>query len=204
MIDTIIFDIGNVLVDFDWGEYINNIFTNKETVSAVRDALFGSSFWSELDRGVLSRDELLEGFRKRANGYAEEIRIAFDRVGDALTCFDYTIPWIKELKARGFRVLYLSNYSHHVTQCNPKVLEFTDHMDGGIFSCNVKLIKPDRRIYEKLITQYSLIPENCIFIDDNADNIKAANKLGINAIRFTDYNSVHAELDKLPSPEAES
>ena len=196
MIKTVIFDIGNVLVDFDWGEYISKLFDEK-TYKTVREALFGSPLWNELDRGVMSRDELLEAFAKRAEGYDEEIRIAFDRVGDALKQKDYAVAWIKELKERGYKVLYLSNYSHHVMQCNPSVLNFTDYMDGGIFSCMVKLIKPDRRIYEKLIERYSLVPEECVFIDDNADNIKAAGELKIKTVHFKTYEQAKKELEEI-------
>lgn len=193
MINTVIFDIGNVLVDFDWGEYIRNLF-DKKTYEIVKDALFGSPLWNEIDRGVMSRDELLEAFGKRAPGYENEIRIAFDRVGDALVQRSYAIPWIRELKAKGLRVLYLSNYSHHVMQCNPSVLSFTDYMDGGIFSCMVKLIKPDPLIYKALLKQYSLKPEECVFIDDNAANITAAAALGINCIHFKSYEQAYNEL----------
>ncbi|MGN0181059.1 MAG: HAD family hydrolase [Candidatus Ornithomonoglobus sp.] len=196
MINTVIFDIGRVLVDFDWGEYIYNLFDRK-TAEIVKDAIFGGSFWNELDRGVLSRDEMLEGFNKKAPEYENEIRIAFDRVGDALALRDFTIPWIRELKARGLRVLYLSNYSHHVTQCNPKVLSFTDYMDGGIFSCNVKLIKPDRRIYERLIELYRLTPSECVFVDDSAANIDAAKELGINTVHYESYEQAYNELNEL-------
>lgn len=196
MINTVIFDIGNVLVDFDWGAYISKLF-DEETYLIVKDALFGSKLWNEIDRGVMSRDELLEAFGKRAPGYEEQIRIAFDRVGDSVKQHEYAIPWIEELKSKGLKVLYLSNYSHHVTQCNPSVLSFTDHMDGGVFSCMVKLIKPDHRIYEALFKQYGLKPAECVFIDDNAANIAAANELGLNTIHFTGYDEAYAKLNSM-------
>lgn len=196
MIRTVIFDIGNVLVDFDWGEYISNLFDAK-TYAIVKDALFGSPLWNEVDRGVMSRDELLAAFNKRAPGFENEIRIAFDRVGDALKQRDYAIPWIRELKAKGLRVLYLSNYSHHVMQCNPSVLSFTDCMDGGIFSCMVKRIKPDPQIYRALLTQYALKPEECVFIDDNAANIAAADALGIRTVHFQSCEQAYSELNSM-------
>ncbi|MDD6762507.1 MAG: HAD-IA family hydrolase [Clostridiales bacterium] len=196
MINTVIFDIGMVLLDFDWGEYIYRLF-DRETAETVREAIFGGSLWNELDRGVMSRDEMLAGFAANAPGYENEIRIAFDRVGDALGQRDFTVPWIKELKSKGLRVLYLSNYSHHVMQCNPKALSFTDYMDGGIFSCNVKLIKPDHRIYERLMEEYGLTPSECVFIDDNAANIAAAGELGISTVLYKDYEQAYNELNKI-------
>lgn len=194
MINTVIFDIGNVLVDFDWGKYIDKLFDAK-TAEIVRNAIF-NDFWNELDRGVLSRDELLEGFMANAPNHVEQVRIAFDRVGDALAQKSYAKAWIKELKEKDIRVLYLSNYSHHVMQCNPSVLDFTDYMDGGIFSCNVKLIKPDFHIYEKLIELYNLTPSECVFIDDNSANIKTADEMGFNTIHFKSYEQAYADLQK--------
>ena len=53
MINTVIFDIGNVLVSFDWGEYIYDMFEDKDTCKAVRNALFVSDFWNELDLSLI-------------------------------------------------------------------------------------------------------------------------------------------------------
>lgn len=193
MIDTIIFDIGNVLIDFDWGEYIYSLF-DKQTADIVKNAIF-SEFWNEIDRGVLSDEEMIQGFIKRAGGYENEIRLAFAEVGRALAQRDYAIPWIRKLKSEGYRVLYLSNYSTHVMKSNPDALSFVNYMDGGVFSCEVKLIKPDPAIYKLLCDKYKLNPKNAVFIDDNAANIAAANVFGLNTVHFKDYNSARDELD---------
>lgn len=197
MIKNVIFDIGNVLVGFDWGEYIMDMFDDEKTCLAVRDALFGSDFWNELDRGVLSRAEMLEGFAKRAPGYEREIETAFDAVGRAFSDRAYSVPLIDELKDRGFRVLYLSNYSRHVMAANPEAISFTKRMDGGVFSCEVQLIKPDPRIYKAICDKYGLVPEECVFIDDNEANIKAAEAFGMSAVHFKDYEQARSELENV-------
>lgn len=194
MINTVIFDIGNVLVSFDWGEYIYDMFEDKDTCKAVRNALFGSDFWNELDRGVLTREEMLSGFFDRAPGYEKEIELAFDNVGQALAGRSYTVPLINELKDRGCKVLYLSNYSRHVMNANPEVLDFIKYTDGGVFSCDVKLIKPDPKIFGVICEKYDLSPEECVFIDDNAANILAAGKFGMKTIHFQNYDQAYREL----------
>ena len=197
MIKNVIFDIGNVLISFDWGEYIKELFDDEKTYLTVRDAIFGSDFWNELDRGVLSRSEMLEGFGKRAPGYEKEIEKAFDMVGRALSGRPYTIPLIGELHSRGLKVLYLSNYSRHVMAANPDVPEFTKHMDGGIFSCEVKLIKPDPLIYKAICDKYGLTPGECVFIDDNEANIKAADTFGMKTVHFKNYDQAYKELNDI-------
>lgn len=197
MINTIIFDIGNVLVNFDWGDYIYDLFDDKETCQKVKDALFGSDFWNELDRGVLTREEMLKGFSDRAPGFEKEIELAFDHVGAALSSCEYTVPLLNVLKSRGYRLLYLSNYSRHVMNANPEVLDFIKYMDGGVFSCDVKLIKPDPAIFRVICDKYSLDPSECVFIDDNAANITAAKRAGFNTVRFLDYAQARSELERI-------
>lgn len=196
MINTIIFDIGRVLVDWNWEEYLNNLF-DKDTAKAVGKAYFLHPDYNEFDRGVLTTEEILQRFIKTAPDIEKEIRICFSRMGETVVQRDTAIPWIKELKERGYRVLFLSNYSYQMRELNPEALSFIEYMDGGVFSCDVKLIKPDPEIYKCILDKYNLNPNECIFIDDNRDNIDTAKSLGINAIQYITYNQVREEMEKL-------
>ena len=80
------------------------------------------------------------------------------------------------------RVLYLSNYSKHTMESNPGALDFLPYMDGGIFSCDVRINKPDPRIYQLLIDKYNLDPGTCIYIDDKQTNVDVAVGLGMKGI----------------------
>ena len=150
MIRNVILDIGRVLIGFEWMDYIHKLF-DEETGQRVTDALWKTQYWWELDRAVLSEEEILEMFYSVEPDLKDEIKEAFDRVGECMTRCDYAIPWIEDLKERGYKVYYLSNYSEHLMQANPDVLDFLPHMDGGVFSCYVQLIKPDPEIYRKII-----------------------------------------------------
>ena len=55
---TIIFDIGYVLVDYDWNEYLRTIFSDEHTIEVVADALYNHGVWNELDRGVWTDEQL--------------------------------------------------------------------------------------------------------------------------------------------------
>ena len=195
MIKTVVFDIGKVLIGFEWGEYVRSLF-DEETAAKVTHAMFGSRYWHELDRAVLSEEEILELFYETEPEYKAEIDKAFERVGECVTRRDWAIPLIESLKARGYRVLYLSNYSEYVMASNPSALDFLPHMDGGIFSCDEKVIKPDPEIYRRLIAKYDLVPERCLFIDDNPDNVDAARAQGLQSFVFEDYDQMCAALER--------
>lgn len=195
-IKAVVFDIGNVLVGFDWMNFMRSRF-DETTVEAVNRAMWESGIWNEMDRGILNEEEILDEMTARAPEYAPQIREAYYGCGSCITRKDYAIPWIEELKARGYRVLFLSNYSEHVKSLNPEALDFLPHMDGGVWSCDTGLVKPFRKIYRILMEKYSLAPSEWVFLDDNPANIAAARGLGIPGILFqkTDPGASKVELE---------
>ena len=76
-------------------------------------------------------------------------------------------------------------------------LEFDKYCDGGIYSYQDKLIKPEPEFYKLLCDRYSLVPEECLFFDDLERNIKAAKECGFNAFIFTNKDEAEEELRKL-------
>lgn len=189
MITTIIFDIGNVLVDFCWKEFIAGFGYDEAIQERIAKASVLNEDWGEYDRGLLTEDEIIDRFVENDPGIAEELRRTYRSLNGLLKQMDYAKPWIGELKARGFKVLYLSNFSEKAERECAKELDFIPLTDGGILSHKVKLIKPDIKIYELLTATYSLIPSECLFFDDTPRNVEAARKHGYNAEVFTDMEA---------------
>ena len=77
---------------------------------------------------------------------------------------------------------------------SPEALDFIPYTDGGILSYEVKLIKPEREIYEMLLSRYDLKAEECVFVDDRKRNCEGAEKVGIKAILFENKEQVENEL----------
>lgn len=197
MIKTIIFDIGNVLVTFAWYEHHRALGYDDETIEKIRKATLLTPAWSEYDLGILSDDEVVDLFVKNDPSIEKELRESHTDFSDLVTKLDYAIPWICDLKKKGYQVLYLSNFPQKaLDECGP-ALDFVPYTDGGIFSCHVKLIKPDARIYEALLAKYNLIPSECVFIDDTQVNIDSAKNLGIHGIVFRSYKQACEELAAL-------
>ena len=195
MIKTVVFDIGKVLTGFEWDDYVRSLF-DEETAEKVTHAMFGSHYWHELDRAVLNEEEILELFYSNEPEYKAEIDEAFARVGECVSKRDWVVPLIESIKERGYKVLFLSNMSEHVIDSNPEAFAFTEHMDGGIYSCHVHSIKPDAEIYEKLFERYDLLPWECLFIDDTMANVTAAKSLGMKAIQYVDPEQIKMNIDQ--------
>ncbi len=199
MIDTVIFDVGNVLTHFAWQEFIRSFGYSEDICKRIGSATVGSPYWKEYDRGVMSDDEIVSSFVSCDPGVEKEIREVMHDLHGIVTPADYAKEWIGALKSKGLRVLYLSNFSLKAFNECRDALDFIPYTDGGIFSYSVRLIKPDPAIYRCLIEKYDLSPEHCVFIDDLEENIEAAASLGFQTILFDDYGSVAERLDNMIS-----
>lgn len=199
MIRNIIFDIGNVLAGFVWEEFFKSFGFSDEVFEKLADATVRSDFWNEMDRGKLTDDQLLEGFIQNDPSIEKELRQVFENVTDMIRRYDYAIPWLKELKEKGYHVYYISNFAHKAHVECEKALDFLEEMEGGILSYQDRLIKPDPEIYRLLCSRYGLKAEECIFIDDTERNVLAAQKEGMKGLIFHTLEQTKKELDQLLS-----
>lgn len=202
MIKNVIFDIGNVLVGFDWKDFYKSFGYTDEIVERIADATVRDPFWNEIDRGVMSEEEILEGFIKKDPEIEAEIRETYADYSELLHQFEYTKGLIKDLQNKGFKVYCLSNMSYKaVREC--KALDFLPMLDGYVLSCDVKLIKPDNAIYELFLDKYGLNANECVFFDDLQKNIEGAKKAGIHGIVFKDLKSAISDFEALVKKESQ-
>ena len=200
MIKNIIFDVAGVLVDFKWKERFKELGVPEEEIEPLAAATLNSRVWPEFDRGVWSDDEVLLGLIKDAPEKEQWIRLIWDRVSVSVTCRSYTRPWIRFLKEQGYHVYLLSNWPGKIYDERAEELSFEKETDGAIFSYRVKMIKPDREIYEKVLSEYGLKAEECVFIDDTKINLPVPESMGIHTIQFVQYEQVVKDLEKLGVP----
>lgn len=195
MIKNIIFDVGRVLVKWEPQKTMRELGMTESEIEAVSDALFTSGLWNETDRSVLPDEEVFRQFVERAPEQEKNIRLFWENLDKAIVQFDYVIPWMRALKKAGYRIYILSNYgkwTYDSTKDN--ALSFLSEVDGGIFSYEIKIIKPDIKIYQALLEKYNLNPEECVFMDDLEANIAGAKAAGINGIVFTSKEDAEKQL----------
>ena len=197
MIKTIIFDIGNVLMDFNFQICFRAYAPDEETYQKIVKATVQSPVWAEFDRGIWTDEEILEGFIQNEPSIEPILRKMFERLEGIIRQRDYAIPWIKELKSRGYQVLVLSNFPKKVYDLFQDEMTFLNEVDGGILSYRDRVIKPDKEIYTLLMERYDLIPQECVFLDDLEVNLKTAKELGMYTILFQTKELALDEMRKL-------
>lgn len=197
MINTIIFDIGNVLAAFCWQKFYKQFNFSDEVYQKLANATVLNKDWNEFDKSALTEEEILNLFIENAPSIETEIREVYKDFNGTIEVFDYTLDWIKHFKNKGFKVLILSNFSSkQYRECADK-LYFLKEVDGAVLSFKEKLIKPDDAIYQLIINRYDLVPNQCIFIDDREENISAAIKNRINGIVFKSFEQANTDINKL-------
>ena len=197
MIKNIVFDVGKVLVSYEPEQYLKKIGYDEEICAQVMKAVFNSQLWIENDRGSLSIKELEDSFVANAPRYESYIREVFRNAGGTIDLLPHTMKWVKDLKARGYHLYIISNYGEYLYQQTEHKMQFLPYMDGVIFSYRHKMIKPEKAIYEKLLSEFHLNPEECVFIDDCLKNVEAAKKVGLYGIQFKNFEQANDELEKL-------
>lgn len=186
MINTIIFDMGNVLIDFRWKALYHEMGLEGEKFDKMARATVLDPVWNEFDRGEWTDEEILEGFIRNAPDMEKELRDFYgDRFRGLLRKYDYTDEWLDRLKAKGYRIYILSNFSRKAYRECADELDYIKKADGAVISYMIKMIKPDPEIYRYLLDTYDIKPEEAVFIDDTEKNLAAARDFGINTILFT-------------------
>ena len=197
MIENIIFDVGNVLVDYGWENYLRGYGFPEEKFQKIADATFRNPVWEEQDRAMHDESWYVDRFVESAPEYEKEIREVIRRDSECIHLKDYAETWVKYLKNQGYHLYVLSNYGSYMLDRTKQDMTFLKYMDGVIFSCDVHEIKPEADIYKTLLKRFNLKPEKSVFLDDREVNCEGARKAGIRAIQFKDLKQAAGELEKL-------
>ncbi|MEW4212246.1 HAD family phosphatase [Priestia megaterium] len=195
MIKNIIFDIGNVLLNWKPEEYLKQKGIEPHKILEVHNEIFKSEEWAMLDRGTITEEEAKKLIASRSNSNRHLVELAFDNWYEMFTPIEESISILKNAKNAGYKVYYLSVFHllafEHVT----KKYSFFELFNGGIASYEAKQVKPEEGIYKLLIEKYGIEPEESIFIDDAEANVEAAKGLNFNAIHLKKPKDLKKKLE---------
>ncbi|MDY6894261.1 MAG: HAD family phosphatase [Thermotogota bacterium] len=192
----IVFDLGNVLFKFDPDEILEGLFKDPLIKSKLKEAVFKTSMWKELDRGTLSFEEAEKIFIEKNPNLKEEIDILLKEWKNYLHPLTENIEILPELKENN-KLFILSNFHEEAFNYIRRKYSFFDIFDGMVISYKEKLLKPEKEIYQLLLNRYNLNPEETFFVDDIVENIHAAEEVGIKGILYTDPESLKETLKRV-------
>lgn len=192
----IIFDLGGVLIDWNPSHLYKKIFASAEEMEWFLTTVCPPDWNAKQDAGRPFAEGIAEAKAKYPK-YAPQIDAYFLRWEEMLSGpIKGTVQILRELKAKNYRVFALSNWSAETFPIARKKFDFLSLLDGVVLSGEEKMNKPEPEIYRRLLSRYQLRADNCVFTDDNKDNVSAAKALGIDSILFTGPEQLRLELIK--------
>ena len=185
MIKNVIFDYGNVLVDWNPAYLFLPVFNGDEEKCRYFTAHICNREWfTRMDRGE-SMDVCVAELQAQHPEYADAIALFRDRWFDM--CHG-DIPGmleiIQDLKQKGYGVFGLTNWPAATFAEARRRFKTIGSIDNYVVSSSVHLAKPEPAIYQLLLSKYNLKAQECVFIDDRADNVNAAMALGMSGIVY--------------------
>ena len=203
MIKAIVFDYGNVISE----PQDVTCYSRMAAMSGLSEETLKKAFWKyrpEYDRGSIRGMEMYR--RVLADHGIAGDRTAIDSLAARLldedlgSWFHVSRPvteWGLNLQKAGYTLGILSNMPFDFLDRYADKIELFAKADVPVFSCDVDLIKPERAIYETLVSKLGCKSEEIVFFDDLEVNIAGARDAGINAFLFTDLERAKKDFQSL-------
>ena len=192
MIKNVIFDLGKVLIDYDFDKFFVKIGNKPDTRTldeANREILL-------FEAGKTDKQKFYEDM-KRIYGFS----LSFEKFKllwcDVFWEIPRMIQLAKKIKESGYNIYIFSNTDQlhfpYIWQKFPSINFFENNL---MLSYELGFVKPEEEIYHAAIKKFGINPEKSIFIDDRSENIKTALEIGFNAIHHTNYGNTYNEIKK--------
>ncbi|MEN3324169.1 HAD family phosphatase [Mariniflexile soesokkakense] len=197
-IDTVIFDLGGVLIDWNPEYVFLDAFNGDRGKMEWFFKNICTSDWNENQDAGYPLTKATEDLIKKFPEHEEYIKLFYGdwekMLGGAI---EGTVKILETLiKSKNYKVIALTNWSNETFPIAQKRFEFLQWFEGIVVSGNEKTRKPFKEIYDITLNRFNITPENSVFIDDNLRNIEAANALGINGIHFKTSKDLLQQLKK--------
>lgn len=185
MIRNVVFDMGNVLIRFDPQFFLDREgITDPEDRKLILNELFLSVEWAQMDEGTLTEKTaepfVLSRIPARLQGSVRSLLYTWAYPRDTVPGME---DLVRKLKEHGYRIYLLSNASVAQHDYWPR-FSVSRYFDGKLISCDVRMVKPCPGIYRLFTERFSLLPEECVFIDDSPANVAGAVSCGWQGIVF--------------------
>ncbi|MEP7257099.1 MAG: HAD family phosphatase [Flavitalea sp.] len=196
--DTVIFDLGGVMVDWSPDYVYKTLFENEEEMKTFLQEVCTPD-WNEEQDGGRTIQEATDTLIAQFPHHEANIRVFYDRWEDMLKGpIEGSVDILRELKeANNVKLYALTNWSAELFPIALNRYEFLHWFEGRLVSGEEKMRKPFKEIYELLLKRYNIDPHRAVYIDDNLRNLAAPKELGLHTIHFSSPEQLRKELEDL-------
>jgi 2-haloacid dehalogenase len=194
----VVFDLGGVLIDWNPRHLYRKLFDGDEGAMEHFLATVCTSDWNEEQDAGRTFAEACASLKSVHPAHAELIDAWIERQSEMFSGpITDTVEILAELRAGGVPLYALTNWSAETFPIALKRFEFLSWFRGTLVSGDVKMIKPDPRIFEHFLERFAIDPTRAVYIDDRQNNVDAAVALGMHGVVFTNPPQLRMELVRL-------
>lgn len=194
-INTIIFDLGNVLIDWNPDYLFDKVFRNDPGKKAYFYKNICTEEWhSRQDAGRPVKNATEELVQLHPE-WEEQIRAFYGRWNEMFHGpINGSVDILQQLKEQQYKLYGLTNWSAELFKLALAEYDFLHWFEGIVVSGEEKMNKPRKELYQILLDRYKIDPATAVFIDDKEKNVEAARQLGINGIQFHSPEQLNKDL----------
>ena len=199
MIKNVVFDIGNVFVQWSPPEVIRRCFdlAPDSAENRERTMLLRSPLWLRLNRGELTQAEAELAYQAEHGLTREQAATLLFHAMDHQELVDGTEAIARRLHAAGYRLFALTDNVREIVAHLKLRYEFWELFDGAVVSAEVGMLKPHEGIFRHLVDTFGLEPVETVFFDDVQSNVDGAMRVGLQARLFTTADQCEQDLQAL-------
>ena len=184
MYKNILFDMGNVIMDFS-PDYILSMYTKDvKLINFLKYKIVYTKAWGKSDKGELTEEgiyeEIIKDLDNKYHALAKDVIYTWYK---HKTENSEMYELIKDLKNKGYKLFLCSNAAESFHKYEDSIEAFK-LLDAKIVSADIKAVKPHREFFDYVLKTYNLKAEECFFIDDLAENVKGAYECGIDGYQY--------------------
>lgn len=190
-----VFDLGGVLIDWNPRYLYRKLFDGDDRAMEHFLANVCTASWNDQQDAGRTFAEGCALLKKIHPGKADLIDAWIERYAEMLGGeIAGTVEILAELRSRETPLYALSNWSTETFPMAEERFAFLKWFRGVLLSGEVRLRKPDRRIFEALCKTFAIDPSQAVYVDDRRDNVETASALGMHGVVFTDSSALRTEL----------
>lgn len=196
-IDTVVFDIGNVLISWDPRWLFRQLMEDDAAIERFFTEVDFFAWNEQHDAGQFFAQGIADK-SARFPHHAHLFQAFFDRWEETLgPAIEGNVHLARQLRASGYRTLALTNFSSETFPHALRRHAFLTEFEGIVVSGHERLIKPDPAIYRLLCERYRVVPSRAVFIDDSLKNVEGARQIGMHSVHFESVDQLTQALRDL-------
>ncbi len=193
-----VFDLGGVLIEWNPRYLYRKLFNGDDAAMEHFLANICTPSWNSQQDAGRPFAEACAALKLEHPAHAELIDAWIQRQEEMVPGpISGTVEILAELRAREVPLYALSNWSAETFPLSQRRFEFLQWFQGIVLSGEVRLLKPDPRIFQHFFETHAIDPADAVYIDDMKANVEAADAFGMHGIVFTDPPALRSELVKL-------